>query len=333
MSWELVVVAVSARRSLPKIQVSPARRLNLFFKLIFMALVFASDVSKNAASRVSPADRRLALPAAAAILLLGILAWPVLRFWAYEYAKPESYYGHAPLIPLIVALMLWHRRTALAAVPKKPSPAAAALVVAGLALLVFALKIQAEALESTGLLLSVTAGVWMVLGTAFVRAASFPLGFLWLMAPLPGPVLNEATQRVQMLSTELADKLLHGMGFGTTLTGNVIQMEDYSLFVDVPCSGFKLLLALLTFSAAFAFLVDGTTAKRLALFGFSLPLSLLVNSVRIALIGVVGECVGAPAAHVFHDWSGLLTLTLGFTALFSLAKGLGCRTFAGWPIF
>jgi exosortase/archaeosortase family protein len=110
-------------------------------------------------------------------------------------------------------------------------------------------------------------------------------------------------------------------------------MDDYSLFVDVPCSGFKLLLALLTFSAAFAFLVDGTKAKRLALFAFSVPLALLVNSVRIALIGVVGECVGAPAAHLFHDWSGLITLTLGFAALFGLAKGLGCRTFAGWAIF
>lgn len=278
-------------------------------------------------------DWRLAVPFAISALLLGILAWPVLRFWAYEYAKPESYYGHAPLIPLIAGLMLWHKRSALAAEVKQPALAALMLLLPGLALLVFALKIEAEALESTGLLLTVTAGIWLVLGTAFVRAAWFPLGFLWLMAPLPGPVLNEATQRAQMLSTVLADKLLHLMGFGTTLVGNVIQMDDYSLFVDVPCSGFKLLLALLTFSAAFAFLVDGTTAKRLVLFAFSVPLALLVNSVRIALIGVVGECIGAPPAHLFHDWSGLITLTLGFAALFGLAKGLGCRTFAGWAIF
>ena len=123
------------------------------------------------------------------------------------------------------------------------------------------------------------------------------------------------------------------MTFSTQLVGNVIHMEDYSLFVDVPCSGFKLLLALLTFSAAFAYLVDGAPVRRLGLFLFSLPLSLLVNSVRIALIGVVGECIGPDAAHVFHDWSGMITLTLGFIALFGLAKGLGCRTFAGWAIF
>lgn len=273
------------------------------------------------------------MPFALAAVLLLVLAWPVLQFWTYEYTKPESYYGHAPLIPLIAALMFWHKRNALAAVVKKPAVQAIGLLLPALALLVFAEKIEAEALESTGLLLTLTAGIWLALGTAFVRVAWLPMGFLWLLAPLPGPVLNDATQRVQMLSTVMADKLLHLMGFGTTLTGNVIQMEDYALFVDVPCSGFKLLLALLTFSAAFAFLVDGTRAKRLLLFAFSLPLSLLVNSVRIALIGVVGECIGAPAAHVFHDWSGMITLALGFTALFALAKGMGCRTFAGWAIF
>lgn len=272
-------------------------------------------------------------PFAAAAVLLTALAWPVLRFWGYEYTKPESYYGHAPLIPLIVALMLWHRREALRAVPKVPALGALALLLPALALLVFAIKTQAEALESTGLLLTIWGGVWLALGTRFVRAAAFPLAFLWLMAPLPGPVLNDSTLQIQMLSTVLADHLLHLMTFGTTLVGNVIQMEDYSLFVDVPCSGFKLLLALLTFSAAFAYLVDGKPARRCLLFAFSLPLSLLVNGVRIALIGVVGECVGAGAAHVFHDWSGLITLVLGFTALFGLAKGLGCRTFAGWAIF
>ena len=278
-------------------------------------------------------DWQTLAPFAVALVLLAALAWPVLRFWSYEYTKPESYYGHAPLIPLIVGLMLWHRRDALRAVPKAPALGALALLLPALALLVFAIKTQAEALESTGLLLAFVSSVWLVLGTPFVRVAAFPLGFLWLMAPLPGPVLNDSTLHVQMLSTVLANKLLHLMTFGTTLVGNVITMDNYSLFVDVPCSGFKLLLALLTFSAAFAYLVDGKPARRFLLFAFSLPLSLLVNSVRIALIGVVGECIGAPAAHVFHDWSGLLTLVLGFIALFGLAKGLGCRTFAGWAIF
>lgn len=273
------------------------------------------------------------LPFALAGGLLICLAGPMLTWWKYEYFdNPQSYYGHAPVIPLLAALMLWHRRAALRAAPKTPASAALLLLVPALALLVFAVKRHIEAVESTAFLLTILGGVWLALGRRFLRAAAFPLLFLFLMAPLPGPILNDATHGIQALSTIFANKLLH-LGFATTLNGNVIAMDNFTLFVDVPCSGFKTLLAMLTFSAAFAYLVDGSPVRRLGLFLFSLPLSLAVNSIRVALIGVVGECVGASAAHVFHDWSGLIMLVLGFVALFSLAKVLGCRKFAGWDIF
>ncbi|HZF97223.1 MAG TPA: exosortase/archaeosortase family protein, partial [Pseudoxanthomonas sp.] len=82
-----------------------------------------------------------------------------------------------------------------------------------------------------------------------------------------------------------------------------------------------------------AFLTDTTLAKRWTLFLFSLPLSLAINVLRITLIGVVGECIGASAAVTFHDWSGLITLIVCMAALFGFAKALGCRTFAGQPLF
>ena len=274
-----------------------------------------------------------ALPFVAAGGLLVALAWPMLTWWWWEWVKPESYYAHAPLIPLLVGLMFRHRRDALKAAPKAPCAAALLVLVPALALLVLAVKTELEAVESGAFLLTLWSAIWLALGTRFLRVAAFPLGFLALMAPLPGPVLNDSTLRLQMLSTLFADKLLHLLTFPTTLHGNVIRMENFDLFVDVPCSGFKLLLSLLTFSAAFAYLVDGPPVKRFGLFLFSLPLALAVNAMRVTLIGIVGDCVGPAAAHVFHDWSGMITLVLGFVALFSLAKGLGCRKFAGWAIF
>ena len=187
--------------------------------------------TKDAFAGLGRWDWQTVLPFVAAATLLAILAWPTIHFWCYEYAVPESYYQHAPLIPLIVGLMLWHRREALQAVPKKPALIALLLLVPALALLVFAIKLPAEALESAAFLLSIVGSVWLTLGTAVVRTAAFPLAFLWLMAPLPRPLLNDATLHVQMASTILADKLLHLMTFHTSLVGNVIHMENYSLFV------------------------------------------------------------------------------------------------------
>lgn len=272
------------------------------------------------------------LLAFSAVCLIAV-AHAALAHWWSEYNQPESYYAHAPIIPFLVALMFWHRRDALKAVPKKPCYGALALLVPSVALLVWVTKEDMPAVEGFGFLLALWSSVWLVLGTRFVRAAIFPLAFITFMAPLPGPLLNDATFSIQQLSTHGAVQTLRLLLFQPILDGNVITLENYTVFVDVPCSGFKLLLSLLTCSAALAYLLDGSPLKRFGLFLVSLPLSLAVNIVRLTLLCIVGDCFGAHAGHVFHDWDGLLTLMAGVTVLFFVAKRFGCRTFAGWPLF
>ncbi|MDX1931815.1 MAG: exosortase/archaeosortase family protein [Capsulimonadales bacterium] len=299
-----------------------------------LAMPTAAPADRNGQTAPPVESIREALPGLGLFSgFLLALAWPMLRWWHWEYTRPESYYGFAFFVPPLVALMLWHRRRELAAVPKRPAPAALLLATPALLLLTLAVKTEMQAVMSWAFLLSVLGGVWFVLGTRFVRVASFPLLFLWLMAPLPGPVLNDLTLQVQSLSTEGATMLLTGIGLHPVRFGNMVHLDNYILNVDVPCSGFKLLLTLFTFNSAFAFLTDSTPVRRWGLFLIGVPLSVFVNSVRIALIGVVGECLGTSAAVVFHDWSGMLSLVLCMVLLFGTAKVLGCRTFAGQRIF
>ncbi len=285
---------------------------------------------------VPPSGNSLVPALPGLVLFLGFLiatAWPMLRWWWWEYTKPESYYGFAMFVPVLVALMLWHKREVLLNVPKQTAPAALFLVIPAMILLVTAIKLEMQAVMSWAFLLSLSGGIWFVLGGRFVRAAAFPLFFLWLMAPLPGPVLNDMTRGVQSLSTLGSAKILALLGMHPDHQGNIIRLENYTLNVDVACSGFKLLLTLLAFSSAFAFLTDTTLPRRWGLFLFSIPLSIFVNALRIALIGIVGEAMGTSAATTFHDWSGMITLVLCMAILFGTAKVLGCRTFAGQPIF
>lgn len=296
----------------------------------------SSTTAGNAAALAeSRAESRLPLLFAclgAAALLL-VAAWPMLRWWAWEYTRPESHYAHGPVVPLLAALMVWHRRDAIRAAPKYPAPAALLVLLPALLGLVLAVHADMQALQSTSFLLAICAGVWFVGGRALLRALAAPLAFLWLMAPLPGPLLNDATLGMQRFSTSGATHLLALLGFSPVQSGNVVTMDSYTMTVDVPCSGFSLMLRLLTFSAAFALLTDATRSRRLLLFLFSLPLSLAINTTRIAMIGVVGECLGMSAATAFHDYAGILSLVLCMAALFGFAKVLRCQTFAGQPIF
>ncbi len=292
-----------------------------------------ADATTAAAGRRAAWDGPTAALLAVSAVCLLATAHAALGHWWSEYRQPESYYAHAPIIPFLVALMVRHRWAALKAVPKAPCYGALAVLLPALALLVFATKNEMPAVEGLGFLVSLWSGVWLVLGTRFLRAAAFPLAFLVFMAPLPGPLLNDATFGIQQLSTHGAVQMLRALLFQPSLSGNVITLDNYTVFVDVPCSGFKLLLSLLTCSAALAYLLDGPPLRRLGLFALSLPLSLAVNIARLTLLCIVGDCFGSRAGHVFHDWDGMLTLLGGVTLLFAFAKRFGCRTFAGWPLF
>jgi exosortase len=295
--------------------------------------IAANTQSSESDSSTVKYDLATILPFVVAVALLAALALPILQVWYYEYTKPESYYAHAPMIPFICGLMFWYKRDAIAKIAKGPDYRALPFIALFLGLMIFAIDEELEAVRSMALLSVVTCSIWFTLGPKFVRLMAFPIAFLWLMSPLPGPVLNDCTLRLQMFSTQFAAAILKALTFQAVRVGNVINMENFSLFVDVPCSGFKLFLSYLTFSSAFAYLVDGPPSKRVMLFLITIPLSLVVNAVRIALIGLVGDLISADAAKVFHDWSGMITLVLGFVVLFSLAKAFGCRKFAGWDIF
>lgn len=54
---------------------------------------------------------------------------------------------------------------------------------------------------------------------------------------------------------------------------------------------------------------------------------------RLTLLAVTGESFGARAEKIIHDPSGLLMVGLGFVVLLMLARRIGCRTFAGLPLF
>ena len=266
--------------------------------------------------------------------MLGFVARSVLKQWAVAYLEPNSFYVYGPAIPFLVGVMLWHRRAILRAAPTAPSYAALPALFASLGVLLLGVKHEILAVASLGLLCSVWSGVWLILGGRFFRAAWFSLLFLAWMAPLPGPLLHEATFGSQQLSTELTDRFLHILQFPTTLHGNVITLDSFSLFVEEPCSGFMLLLTLLVISSAFAWLAGGgPPARRLLLFGLSLPLAIADNVFRLTLLAVVGDSFGARAEHVIHDPSGLAVVGLGLLLLFWIARRMGCRTFAGLPLF
>ncbi|MCW3095044.1 MAG: epsH [Chthonomonadaceae bacterium] len=273
------------------------------------------------------------LPFAAGIGLIILLYMPAFKWWYEEWTVPGSFYAHAIFVPFFVAVMIWRDRKKLAETPAEPSWTGLLLVVPAMLMLLVGKRLDVTVLQSFSFMMMVFAVSLLVFGKAKTRLLLFPLCFIIMMMPLiPDQLISTIAFPIQMLSAKLATLFLNTMTLHSVQQGTMIKMDNYVMSVELPCSGFKTLVSLLTFTAAFAYLVDGALWKRWTLFFVTIPLSLFINALRITLIGVVGELVSMKAAGIFHDYSGFIVLTLAFLFLFNFARVLRCDRFLGIPL-
>jgi exosortase len=278
-------------------------------------------------------DARLALALAAYIGLLILLYHRAMFSWYVEWTMNGSYYAHGVFVPFFVAAMIWRDREKIRRIPVERCWWGLAPIILAALLMVHAYRAEVTMTHSISFMLMLIGTLLLATGWKMTRLLLLPVLFLVTMIPfIPNQVISRLAFPIQLMSAKMASSLLSVTGFGNTRYGTQIEMEHYTLNVEVPCSGFKTLVGLMSFSGAFAYLVEAAMWKRWFLFLLAVPLAIVVNGVRITLIGLVGELFSSKAASSFHDWSGFLVLILGFMVLFGSARLLRCETFYGIPL-
>ncbi|RYD75052.1 MAG: exosortase/archaeosortase family protein, partial [Verrucomicrobiaceae bacterium] len=134
------------------------------------------------------------------------------------------------------------------------------------------------------------------------------------------------TQTAQALSTDGAYRLLQVLGLHPKrVDPSVISLDRFTLNVGISCSGMKTLIAVAAISYFFILVAGLKPWKNALLLLLVLPTALIVNALRIALIGLVGNTWGAAVGHQFHDYSGYLSLALCFGLQYGVTRLLGWK--------
>ena len=254
---------------------------------------------------------------AAAIGLLSL--WPfwdgLRQMWGGWIDAPE--YSHGLLIPPVAAFLIWQQKDRLERMPFGGSWWGVALVALGGALLlvgqlgtVFTLVQYAFVITLYGLILS-------FLGVAAFRLVTVPLLILLFMIPLPEFVMANLSTRLQLLSSQIGVLFMRLFDISVFLEGNVIDLGGYKLQVADACSGLRYLFPLMTLGFLMAYFYKGALWKRIALFLSSIPVTVLMNSARVGLIGVTVEHWGIGMAEGFlHEFQGWAVFMVSTALLF-----------------
>lgn len=166
--------------------------------------------------------------------------------------------------------------------------------------------------------------VLLFLGPSVFRILLFPMGFLFLMVPLPQSVVNVVAFPLQLIAANWAVETLHLLGIPVLLEGNIIHLAHTDLFVAEACSGLRSLMALLTLGVVFAhFFRPRQPIQQVILVISTIPLAVIVNSIRVAITGILAHHYGEVAATGFiHEFQGMITFTVAFLALLAEARVL-----------
>ncbi len=259
-----------------------------------------------------------AIAAVAAVLPFAHVLGELYNIWNL---KPE--YSHGIIIPVLSAFLIWRQREQLRELPFTGSWTGVVLIVLGLVLRFIGAATTMHTLEHYAFLLVLYGLVLALTGPAIFRRLWVPLIMLVFAVPLPSFFNNSLSLNLQLLSSELGVWVIRATGISVLLEGNIIDLGNYQLEVAEACSGLRYLFPLMTLSFIVAYLFRGPFWKRTVIFLSSVPITIVMNSLRIGFIGITVERWGTGMAEgALHDFEGWLVFMLSTGAVMLVAVGL-----------
>jgi EpsI family protein len=280
----------------------------------------------NLSSRVIVEDwLKIALVAA---LLAGIYYSTLVWLEAKDWGRADYSYGY--VIPLVALYLIWEKRRELRELPSVPSWAGYLALVSGLALFWIG--------ELSGEFFSLYASFWLVivglfwtqLGWAKLKTIAFPLVILLSMFPPPNFIHTKISLQLKLISSKIGVWVLQAFGMSAFREGNVIDLGFTELQVVDACSGLRYLFPLLIMGLLLAYFYKAALWKKVLLVVSTVPLTIIINSLRIAATGVLFRVWGPEVAEgFFHGFSGWLIFIFALAVLLVeiwVLKAIGQKT-------
>jgi len=258
-----------------------------------------------------------------------LIAGSVPIFWiglvslAKAWATPE--YSHGPLIP-IISLYLFLRELRRAPLPRPDvTDRWPGIVVIVLALLVAVIGnlTRIPDIVTYALIFWIGGVVLTIFGWDRGRRHLLPVVHLVFMLPLPQFLYWKLTIQLQGISSVIGVWFVSLAGVSVFLEGNIIDLGVYKLQVAEACSGLRYLFPILSFSYLFAILYRGPIWHKVVLLLAAAPLTVLMNSFRIGVIGILVDSYGIEQAEGFlHFFEGWVIFIACIAILFLMAVAL-----------
>ncbi len=270
-------------------------------------------------------DARTAAGGAFVVILAAIFGRPLYHLMVY--AMGTSLHSHVVLVPFISAYLITIERASLPRETQASLSLGALFGVGGAAAFIAARHSSTASFSENDHLALITfsflcflwAGGFVSMGRAWMRAAAFPLAFLLFMVPLPDAAVEWLETASKYASAEAAAFLLGVVGAPMFREGLVFRLPGIAIEVAQECSGIRSSWVLFITSLLASHLFLRTNWRRAVLVAFVIPLGIIRNGFRIAVIGWLCVRYGPHMIDsIIHRRGGPFFFVLSLGPLFAL---------------
>lgn len=239
------------------------------------------------------------------VAALGVLFWDAAanlwKRWGQQQELSHSYF-----IPLISIYLLWINRDTVRRSVGEPSFLGVTIIGAALLFLLLGQLTSIFLFQHLGLVTAIAGMIAAFGGRSLLRTTAAPVAFLYLAVPPPYWVITVLSWKFQLISSFLGVAMIEAMGIPVHLSGNIIDLGDYKLQVAEACSGLRYLFPFLSLGVMAAYMYRGRIWQRAIIVATTIPITILMNSFRIAFIGAMVQAYGPDQAegalHFFEGW-------------------------------
>jgi len=255
------------------------------------------------------------------VVLLVSVFWEWFRRQVAWASHEPSDWGHTLIIPFISGYFVWNKRHIILAQPLHPAWIGAPIMVFGIAWYMVCnvgpAGLAHHNIRSTGLGITLIGIGLLLLGWRAMEYVWFPLFYMIIFAQTVSErFMNLVTYRMQDISAKGAYVLLNLIGIQTDHSGNVLTIfkdgEPVQLNVAEACSGMRMLVAFLALGVAMAYVSLPKLWQQISLVALGIPISIFVNVLRVASLGILGMFDQNFMSGEFHHMIGLVWLLPAF---------------------
>jgi exosortase B len=276
---------------------------------------------------LAQAARRNGWPWALVIAGLALLYVPTYLELARTLWRDDAY-AHGPIVLGVFCWLAWRSRAELLGASVRPAPLAGSLLFAVGVLLDLGGRTQSLPFFEVASHIPVIAGLLLLLvGPHAVRHFAFPLLFLLFLIPLPGFVMDAITVPLKAVVSSSVEWLLNFAGYPVERSGVVLTLDGHDMLVADACSGLNSIFSLFALASLYAYVTRPHRALRtVALLAGIVPIAILANILRVAVLVLVTHHFGEDAAQGFmHGFAGMVVFVSAFVLLLAWDWAV-CRT-------